>query len=373
MKSNKYREVIENLLTIAGVKIDGPEGFDIQIKNADFYKRVLSQGILGLGEAYMDGWWDAKELDQFICKVLRANLRPKMRADAKTILHYMRSRFANLQTKSKAVKAIHKHYDIGNNLYQKMLGPSMAYTCAYWKDAKNLDEAQYAKFDLICKKVGLAPGMKILELGCGFGTFMKFAAEHYGVTAVGYTISEEQVKLGRELCKGLPVEIKFADYREATEKFDRVVSIGLMEHVGYKNYRQFMELSRNCLKDEGLFLAHTIGNNISMHATDPWINKYIFANSNLPSLKQITTAFEGLFVMEDFHNIGADYDKTLMAWFENFNNNWGSLKPEYDDRFYRMWKYYLLSCAGAFRSRDIQLWQMVFSKQGVPGGYKPVR
>jgi cyclopropane-fatty-acyl-phospholipid synthase len=249
----------------------------------------------------------------------------------------------------------------------------MAYTCGYWKDAKTLDEAQNAKFDLICKKIGLKPGMTVLDLGCGFGGFLKYAAEHYKVSGVGINISKEQVKFAREATEGLPLEFQLIDYRDTKGLFDRVVSIGMTEHIGYKNYRQFLELMRDRLNDDGLFLLHTIGSNVSETASDPWTNKYIFPNGHLPSIQQLGESMEGIFTMEDWQNFGADYDKTLMAWHKNFVAHWDEIKSEYDDRFYRMWTYYLLSCAGAFRARRIQLWQVVLSKKGVLGGYHSVR
>jgi cyclopropane-fatty-acyl-phospholipid synthase len=254
-----------------------------------------------------------------------------------------------------------------------MLDRRLVYSCAYWKDADNLDDAQEAKLDLICKKLGLRKGDRVLDIGCGWGSFARFAAEKYGVRVVGITVSSEQAALGREMCEGLPVEIRLQDYREIDEKFDHVVSVGMFEHVGYKNYRIYMEVVRRCLRDEGLFLLHTIGNNISCIATDPWFDKYIFPNSVVPSVKQISSAMEGLFILEDLHNFGSYYDATLTAWFANFDRNWHSLTDRYDQRFYRMWKYYLLSCAGSFRSRCLQVWQMVLSKEGVPGGYQPAR
>jgi cyclopropane-fatty-acyl-phospholipid synthase len=371
-KGSKDKEFILKLLTRAGIAVDGTDPWDIQIHNEDFYPRVFRQLYLGLGESYMDGWWDVERLDQFFYKTIRADLEEELK-NWRLALHFLKGQIFNYQTRSKAPKVAHKHYDIGNDLYQLMLGPSMAYTCAYWKDAKTLDEAQNAKFDLVCRKIGLKPGMKVLDLGCGFGSFLKYAAENYGVSGVGINLSKEQVKYARESCKGLPLEFQLTDYRDARGTFDRVVSIGLVEHVGYKNYRTFLKLAHERLADDGLFLLHGIGNNDSTTKADPWTEKYIFPNGNLPSIKQLGSAMENLFVMEDWHNFGADYDKTLMAWHENFVANWQEIKKDYDERFYRMWVYYLLSCAGAFRARKIQLWQLVLSKKGVVGGYQSVR
>lgn len=254
-----------------------------------------------------------------------------------------------------------------------MLDKRLTYTCGYWKDAATLDEAQEAKLDLVCRKIGLKSGQHVLDIGCGWGSFAKFAAEKYGARVTGVTVSEEQVKLARELCAGLPVEIRLQDYRDVNEQFDHVISLGMFEHVGYKNYSTFFDIVRRCLKDEGMFLLHTIGANKSGRSTDQWIAKYIFPNSMLPSVKQIAAAAEGKFVMEDWHNFSAYYDNTLMAWNANVEAHWETLKDQYSDQFHRMWRYYLLSCAGSFRVRHSQLWQIIFSKKGVPGGYLSVR
>jgi cyclopropane-fatty-acyl-phospholipid synthase len=257
-----------------------------------------------------------------------------------------------------------KHYDLGNDLYTAMLDKRLNYTCAYWKNARNLDEAQEAKLELVCRKIGIHPGMRILELGCGWGSFAKYAAEKYNASILGVTVSKEQVALGMELCKGLPVELRMQDYREVTGTFDAVISIGVMEHVGYKNYGEYMRVVDRCLKENGIAFVHTIGGNQSYTTGEPWTDKYIFPNGLLPSMAQLSKAMEEKFVMEDWHNIGPNYDPTLMAWHANFEKAWPDLKKNYDDRFYRMWRYYLLSSAGAFRARNQQLWQIVFTRQG---------
>lgn len=369
---NRDKEIITNLAAKAGITINGKEPWDITVHNEDFYSRVFRELYLGLGESYMEGWWDCARLDEFFYKTIRADLEDDLK-NWRLAWHFVKGQFFNYQKGARAAKVAHVHYDIGNNLYERMLGESMAYTCGYWKDAKTLDEAQFAKFDLVCKKVGLKPGMTVLDLGCGFGGFLKYAAEHYGVSGVGVNLSKEQVKFAREAAKGLPLDFQLIDYREAKGKFDRIISIGLMEHVGYKNYKSLFRLAHESLKDDGLFLLHTIGNNTSVTKADPWTDKYIFPNGNIPSIKQLGGAMENLFVMEDWHNFGVDYDKTLMAWHENFVAHWDHIKQDYDERFYRMWVYYLLSCAGAFRARKIQLWQLVLSKKGVVGGYTSVR
>ena len=370
------RKWVEGLLGLADVRVNGDRPWDLQVKDERVFGRVLRQGTLGLGEAYMDGWWDAPKLDEFFHKVIAADLKRKVGLSWPLVKTVIRAAFLNLQSYRRAFEIGERHYDNGNDLYQAMLDKRMTYTCGYWSGkpkAGTLDEAQEAKLDLVCRKLGLKAGEHVLDIGCGWGSFAKFAAERYGARVTGITVSREQAELGRETCKGLPVELRLEDYREVRGEFDHVVSLGMFEHVGKKNYRAFMKIVDRCLAEGGLFLLHTIGSKRSVNSTDPWIGKYIFPNGMLPSMKQIAKAAEGLFVMEDWHNFGADYDPTLMAWFRNFEKAWPSLRERHGERFHRMWKYYLLSCAGAFRARHIQLWQMVFSKKGVSGGYVPVR
>lgn len=367
------RAQVLGLLGTAGVTAKGRQPFDIEVHDERFYGRVLAHGSLGLGESYVDGWWDCPRLDEFFAKILKAKLDQKARRDLRTALAYFANRIFNHQSSARAFEVGEKHYDRGNDLYQAMLGARMVYTCAYWKDASTLDEAQEKKLDLVCRKIGLKSGQRVLDIGCGWGSFAKFAAEKYGAKVVGLTVSKEQAELGTKLCQGLPVEIRLQDYREVTGEFDHVVSLGMFEHVGYKNYRTFFETVRKVLKDSGLFLLHTIGSNVSVTGTDPWIAKYIFPNGQLPSVAQIGRATEELFIMEDWHSFGPDYDKTLLAWYHNFVAAWPSLRDRYGERFKRLWSYYLLSCAGAFRARSIQLWQIVFSKSGLPEGYQAVR
>ncbi len=364
---------VKEILSLADVAVGGGNKGDIRVHDSRFFERVLAKGSLGLGESYMDGWWDATELDEFFAKILAARLDRKVKRSPSIILAAIAAKILNFQSERRAFIVGKKHYDLGNDLFSAMLDRRLVYTCAYWKNARNLDEAQEHKLDLVCKKLGLQAGQKILDIGCGWGSFAKFAAEKYGVIVVGITVSREQVALGAKLCEGLPVELRLQDYRKLDEKFDHIVSLGMFEHVGSKNYRIYMEVVRRCLNEDGLFLLHTIGSNVTTFSVDPWILKYIFPNGMLPSIAQIATSIEGLFVMEDWHNFGADYDTTLMAWHKNLENHWGELSKRYDERFHRMWNYYLLSCAGSFRVRNIELWQIVLSKEGLRGGYNSIR
>ncbi|MHB8710049.1 MAG: cyclopropane fatty acyl phospholipid synthase [Minisyncoccota bacterium] len=367
------RTLIEGLLKKADVTIGGNRPQDITVHDERLFDRAIRHGTLGLGEAYMDGWWDANAPDVFIDTVLRAHLDKEVRINLASIATIAKAFLLNLQSSNRAFNVGEAHYDLGNDLYEAMLDPRMVYSCGYWKEAKTLAEAQEAKLDLVCRKIGLAKGDRVLDIGCGWGSFAKYAAERYGASVVGITVSKEQAVLARERCKGLPIEIRVQDYRALDEKFDHIVSIGMFEHVGVKNYREYFAVARRCLKDDGLFLLHTIGYARSQLNSDPWIEKYIFPGGMLPSVAQIGKAIEGFFLVEDLHNFGADYDPTLLAWFKNFDAAWPELRGKYGDRFYRMWKYYLLSCAGVARAREMQLWQIVLSPHGVAGGYRSIR
>lgn len=370
MKESNAERVVRNLLKPLDVRIDGSRPWDIQVRHPRFYDRILSGGSLALGESYMDNWWGCDALDRFFDRILSARLDKKVRKEKGILPAVFKAKVFNAQRRSKAFVIGKRHYDIGNRLFSIMLDKRMNYSCGYWEHADTLDEAQDAKLDLICRKMQFAPGMTVLDIGCGWGGFARFAAEKYNVRVVGITVSKEQVKFAEGYCRNFDVKIRLQDYRELNETFDRIVSIGMFEHVGSKNYRAFMSVVRRCLKPDGLFLLHTIAGNSSVSSTDPWIHKYIFPNSMLPSAKQISQAAEGRLVLEDWHSFGQYYDRTLMAWYDKFKSGWEKLKTLYDDRFYRMWTYYLLSCAGSFRSRRNQLWQIVFSKDGIRDGYR---
>lgn len=370
VSKSKAQRFVEELLGRADITVNGAAPWDMQLLADGVSERALAKGNLGLGESYMDGHWEAPQLDEFFNRLLRADIANHVHPSA-LLFHVLAVKLMNRQSKTRAWEVGERHYDLGNDFYAAMLDERMTYTCGYWKDAANLEQAQNAKLDLICRKLQLKPGMRVLDIGCGWGSFMSYAAEHYGVDCVGVTISREQAEWGQRKYAHLPLEFRLQDYRDVDERFDAIASVGMFEHVGPKNYRTYMETAHRCLKDDGLFLLHTIGKN-EASAPDPWIDKYIFPNGEVPTLAQMTTAFEGLFVAEDLHNFGADYDRTLVAWNERFEANWPKFAALLGERFFRMWRYYLLSCAGAFRARDLQLWQWVLSRKGLVGGYQRV-
>jgi|SRR5690554_4177236 len=360
---------------LAGVRFNGDQPWDIQVFDSRVYRRIITQGSLGFGESYMDNLWECHQLDELFYRLLKVDVEKHLGSVAKFRLGFeiFRQNLFNRQTSKRAYEVGKKHYDTGNDIFQAMLDPTMSYSCGYWAEADSLAQAQTAKLDLICRKLLLKPGDTVLEIGCGWGSFAQYAAEHYGVKVHGITISKEQQALARDRCAGLPVTIELMDYRNLDGQFDKIVSIGMFEHVGPKNYPVYFDSALKLLKPEGLFLLHTIGIHATSLKVDPWIDKYIFRNGKLPSAEELAKVLNGRFVIEDWHNFGTDYDKTLMAWWENFDSAWPDLSRHYDDRFYRMWKYYLHSCAGFFRSKQGQLWQLVLSKHGRNGTYRSLR
>lgn len=356
-------QFLVSLLKEAGITINGKEPWDIQVHDQRFFKRVLAGGSLALGESYMDGWWDVESLDSFFTRLFDHGLEETARQPIALIFRVLFFRIFNSQSGRRAFEVGRRHYDAGNDIFQHMLDSRMTYSCGYWKDAGDLESAQLAKLDIICRKLDLRSGMRLLDFGCGWGSLVKHAAEKYGVEALGITVSGEQVKLARERVAGLPVEVQLQDYRKLHGSYDAIASVGMAEHVGWKNYQTFMKVAHRCLKPGGLFLLHTIGSKRSVKETDSWIEKYIFPNSMLPSLAQLTRAAEPYFVVEDVQNFGPDYDPTLMAWDKNFRSAWPHLNDKYGERFYRMWRFYLMSSAASFRSRRIQLWQLVLAKK----------
>lgn len=374
MRVRSARETAGRLLEKADVAVDGDRPWDLKVRDDRFFDRVLAGGSLALGETYMDGWWDVERLDEFFFRVRRARVDREIRGDWRTLWLSLKARFLNLQSRRRAPEVAERHYDLGNDLFEAMLDPRMVYTCAYWKDADDLAAAQVAKMDLVCRKLGVEPGDRVLDIGCGFGSFARYAAEEYGAEVVGISLSKGQTAWAREnLPPDLPIEIRIQDYREVEGTFDHVASIGMFEAVGWRNYRAYMEAVHRALESGGRFVIQTFGRGRSVKRSEPWFDRYIFPNGMIPSVEQIGKAVEGLFVMEDWHNFGADYDRTLMAWHANVEAAWERLPDVYDERFRRMWRYYLLSLAGAFRARTIQLWQIVLSPRGELGGYPTVR
>jgi len=370
---NQYQARIEALLAKADIQVNCDRPWDIQVHNTDLFGRIIGQGSLGLGESYMEGWWDCKQLDEFFYRLLDANLSKQV-TTLRDKLFYVYAHLVNRQKGKRAFEVGSTHYDAGNDLYERMLDKRMIYTCGYWQDADNLDLAQEHKLELVCRKLKLESGMRVLDIGCGWGGAARYMAEHYDVEVVGVSVSQEQVNLANSKAKqsGLNAEFRFQDYRDVNEEFDRIYSLGMFEHVGFKNYAEYFQVAHDCLSNGGLFLLHTIGHRVTSELVDPWIERYIFPNSILPSAELITQHSAELFSIEDWHNFGLDYVKTLHAWRDNSNRAWDEL-GSYDQEFQRMWNYYLMCAAAAFRLYRNHLWQVVFSKGQQVKPYQAIR
>jgi cyclopropane-fatty-acyl-phospholipid synthase len=371
---HKAKVLLQQLFQRADIQINGARPFDIQVKDPRFYSKAIRFGDLGIGEAYVDGWWECDAIDEMASRFIMADLNRSSHFSLPFILYYFETVLSGIGRKGKAFEVGQHHYDMGNDLFKAMLDERMVYSCAYWKNANTLEQAQKNKLDLVCRKADLKPGMRVLDIGCGWGSWSRYAAENYGVEVVGLTVSREQMHYAQSMCAGLPVEFRLQDYRDIDEQFDRVVSIAMFEAVGHRYYGTFMQTVERCLHDDGLFVLHTI---LAQTHQGPeqarWLNEYIFPNGELPSLAQIMASVERIFVVEHAHHLDGDYEKTLEAWYQNFLASWPELKENYDDHFFRMWTFYLRISKGIFLSRLGHVWQFVFSKRGVPGRIWPYR
>lgn len=377
---NHYKQIVQTLAAQAGITLNGPEPHDIQVHNENAYERIISQGSLGLGESYMDGWWSCEKLDEFFYRLLRADIWEKLHLTWRQILDIGRAKLLNMQSLKRAEQVAKVHYNLSTEFFVALLDPRMVYSCGYWKNVNTLEEAQEAKLDLICRKLNLSSEDRVLDIGCGWGSFVKFAYERYGCKSVGVTISGPQAEYAKTSCAGMPIEIIKCDYRdlrsETHGRFTKVVSVGMFEHVGPRNYGTFMKVVDRLLTDDGQFLLHTIGDNYSRVRCDDWLDKYIFPNGVAPSVQQLGKAIEGTFVMEDWHNFGPDYYMTLLCWNENLKNNFNSITVDTlmpRDKFFRMWEYFFSSFASAFKARHLQLWQIVLSRGNSTSAYESIR
>jgi len=366
--------------------VDGLNQWDPQVRDDDFFGMVAGDGMLGLGNAYVKGYWECEDLFEFFCRAIRGGLLEFM-ADSPVMKALMTAyRTTNRQSQTQAKKNVVAHYDRGNDLFEAFLGKTMAYTCAVWdnpldlEEGETLDEAQERKLDRICQKLHLESGMRVLDIGCGWGPFMRYVAGHFEVEVVGITLSAEQIAYiekrngGFKHSGSLPIKAVLADFRTFDAgKFDRVLSIGMFEHVGRKNHEEYFKAVDRCLESDGLSLIHCFGkSDPRVPLIDPWTEKHIFPGMELPTVVDITTAMEGAFNLLDLEEMGQHYPKTLLAWSANFDCNWEQIS-HYGEEFRRMWRYYLLSCAAVFHVRKVLLWQVVFARKEDGQLYEPVR
>jgi cyclopropane-fatty-acyl-phospholipid synthase len=360
------------LLEGTGVEIGGSQPWDITVNRDRLYRRAL-RGSLGIGEAYIDGDWDCLALDELFRRVLSASKLNSPLLRTARALKVLQSRLTNLQTRRRSRAVAEEHYDIDHRMYALFLGPWNQYTCCFFDGTDDLEQAEVIKLEMLCDKLELRPGERLLDIGCGWGGFAKYAAATRGCEVTGISLSTEQIHYARRFAHGLPVTIEKLDYRDLPRSgltpFDKISIVGMIEHVGYRNYETLMRVVHEMLKPDGLFLLHTIGNCERTTVVDPWMEKYIFRNSMAPSMDQLAAATEGCFVVEDWENYGHHYVPTLQAWHDRFNANWDRIRSlktarEFDERFRRMWNYYLMSSKAAFEVEQLHLWQLVMTRRG---------
>lgn len=358
------------ILQRSGIELNGKKPWDIQIKDPSIYMDTFLKGSLGFGDGYINGKWDVEKPDLFFEKIFlkHVSLIPNL-GDT---LFNIRNFILNTQIGKRAFQVGEMHYDLGNEMFEYMLGESMGYSCGvFLNPGDTLGDAQYNKFETFCKKLRFRKGMKVLEVGAGWGTFARLAAQKYGVEVVGLTVSAEQKAFAENRCKGLPVKFLLMDYSDLDEKysgyFDRVVSIEMIEAVGRKNFHQYFSIIGRAMKDDGLFGLQSI---VGSGKADPFISTRIFPNGLVPSAADLVKNSADILRLKHWESIGKDYEKTLMSWEANFRNNWKTIsklkssggRKLYDDKFYRMWRYYLLSCAALFRTGMIDDAQIIMSK-----------
>jgi cyclopropane-fatty-acyl-phospholipid synthase len=359
-----YEKTVTGFFASAGITVNGSAPQDIKVHDPRFYRRFFSAGKLALGESYMDGWWDSTDLAQFFDKLYssRAILEVKSK-EYRTIAAALYAKIVPEGSITRSHEIADAHYSIDNDLFERMLDPRMVYSCGVWHyGAKNLAEAQEDKLELICRKLQLKSGMEVLDIGCGWGSFAKYAAERYGVAVTGITVSDAQAELARQNCARLPVDIQLTDYRKMTGQYDRIVSIGMFEHVGKRYFNTYFDVTQRLLKDDGISLLHTIGFFEKALTASPWLVKYIFPGGYIPVYADLAHSIQDCFVVEHFENIGAGYAPTFHAWYENFVTAWPDIKERYDERFYRMWIYYLVYCEATFKHRVSHVWHFVMRK-----------
>src|SRR5439155_1103728 len=273
------QDVLTNLLPLADISINGDRPWDIQVHDRRFFSRVLASGTLGFGESYMDGWWDCDALDEMCCRAIRGGLEKRFAFRLPNVWAVLTALLENQQTLRRSRKVGRVHYDLSNDFFEAMLDPNMQYSCALFAEGDDLGSAQLRKLEWICERLRLRPGLRLLDIGCGWGGLARYAARHYGCKVVAITISRAQFRYAQRSCRALGVALQLRDYREAT---------------------------------------------------------------------------------------GPNYNPTLLAWEENFRRTWPRFADRYGERFQRMWRFYLLSCAGAFRARSLQVFSILFSKEGTP-------
>ena len=344
---------------------EGEPTFTVNLKKLIPVSELINSTSLALGEAYMDGTLDIEgdlyhALDHFLGQMGKFSMGDNV---LKKLMHLSVS-------KKNQEKEVTSHYDIGNDFYKLWLDDTLSYSCAYFKNPDDtLYQAQVNKVDYILKKLNLKEGMSLLDIGCGWGFLLIEAAKKYKIKGTGITLSHEQYAefKNRIETEGLKdyLDVELMDYRDLPKcgkQFDRVVSVGMAEHVGRGNYQLFNSCVSEVMKEGGMFLLHFISA-LKEHPGDPWICQYIFPGGVVPSLREMVSAMaESNFHIMDVENLRLHYNKTLLLWEKNYKEHIGEVRQMFDERFVRMWDLYLASCAATFHNGIIDLHQILANK-----------
>jgi cyclopropane-fatty-acyl-phospholipid synthase len=350
---------------------------DVTIRFADrrVALAIARNPALGAGECYMNGRLliergDVRDLVELmkrnnVWEAGQKKMKPSVATRAVNAIKYRVDRF-NMERRSK--RNVAHHYDLSARLYDLFLDRDKQYSCAYFTDPGNsLEQAQHDKLAHIAAKLACRPGMRVLDIGCGWGGLALYLHKHFDVDVLGVTLSEEQLKIARERAEaaGVADRVKFEliDYRRVTGSFDRIVSVGMFEHVGPPHYRGFFRKCRDLLADDGVMLLHTIGRMGGPSVTDDWTAKYIFPGGYNPALSEIVTAYEGLRLFPtDIEVLRVHYAWTLDHWYDRTVAAKDAIVALYDERFYRMWTFYLAGAAAAFRNGGLCNYQVQLTK-----------
>lgn len=370
---------LRSIAVAADIRFDGQRPWDLQVHDSQFFGELVRRGSLALGEGYVAGQWDCDQLDELINRLLRvrANQPLSLRGAISAAVERLRDQLINPQSLARAFRVGRQHYDIDHRVYAATLDRRLVYSCGHWQEASSLEEAQLQKLERICRKLQMQPGQRLLDVGCGWGSLAAHAAEHHGVRVTAITVSAAQYLWVREHYGHLPIQVELCDYRSLPGllrgRFERIASVGMFEHVGQRNHPCFFRCMQQLMEADGLLLLHTIGHAGPRGGTDPWIDAYVFPGGRLPSATEVCRASAPHLRLEDWENFGGDYVRTLLAWWQNFQARWPELQGHLGEKFYRFWRYYLLSCAGYFRSGQGQVWQLVMSRPESSRVYRSLR
>jgi len=356
------RRAVEQVFEGAGVRCNGSRLFDPQILDDRFYTACATRGTLGFGESYVANWWACDDLEELAYRLTVSRINQVGRFAPLLAMSYLVSLLRNNQTLERSRRVADRHYNIGNDLFFSFLGRYRNYSCALFEGTESLDAAQKAKMERICELLELSERDHLLDVGGGWGHLARHAALQHGCTVTSINIADEQITYAREMCAGLPVDVRKCDYRQLTGRYTKAAVVAMFTHVGSKNHRTFFECIHRCLPEGSRLVMETVGSSHSNVTLEPWTERHIFPGGVVPSLRQIDHAASGLFVRGYTREFGSHYVLTLRAWYDNLMAAWPELSTRYSESTLRTFEYFFLTVAGTFRAGRLKHWHLVMSK-----------